>query len=128
MIATHPRLFWLCCLLLLLAALLCAWLFPFPMHAQSDPHLAARWDTATSATISWTQTTRGCLSVMHATGERVFITCREKPGTQIVPLGGPLTDGAYRPTAGDIYILQTGGVVYRAPLIARPVYMPVHRR
>jgi hypothetical protein len=94
-----------------------------------DPQLRARWDTATSATIEWTQATRGCLSVIHATNERAFISCYEQPGSYVIELGhvGPLS-GDLRPAAGDVYRLETGGIVYHAPLIARPIYMPVHRR
>jgi hypothetical protein len=126
MITAHPRLFYVCCLLLMLAALLCAW--RLPLHAQSDPRLAAQWDSATSATISWTQATRGCLSVQHATNERAFISCYEKPGSYRIALGHGTTDGTVRPAGGDVYAVQIQGVVYRAPLVARPVYMPVHRR
>lgn len=94
-----------------------------------DPGLQARWDSDHSATIAWTQTTRGCLSVTHATNERAFISCYEKPGSYRIALGhvGPLS-GDLRPAGGDVYVLQTSGQTYRAPLVARPVYMPVHRR
>ena len=98
------------------------------LQPSPDPGLRAQWDTATSATISWTQTARGCLSVQHATNERVFLSCYEKPGSYRIELGhiGPL-DGTARPQSGDVYTLQTGGQIYRAPLIARPLYFPVFR-
>jgi hypothetical protein len=99
------------------------------LQPSPDPGLRARWDSATSATITWTQAARGCLSVTHATNEHTFIDCYEQPGSYRIEFGhvGPLS-GDLRPTGGDIYRLETGGQVYRAPLIARPVYMPVHRR
>lgn len=97
-------------------------------HAP-DPGLSARWDTKDSATITWTQTQRGCLSVEHATSERVFISCYERfPATIRVELGhqGPLS-GDLRPMAGDVYVLRTQGQTYRAPLRGRLVYFPVFR-
>lgn len=96
---------------------------------QPAPHFSARWDTKDSATIQWTQQARGCLGVEHATGQRVFIGCWEKyPQTVVLELGhvGPLS-GDTRPTAGDIYVLQTSGQTYRAPLRARDVYLAVWR-
>jgi hypothetical protein len=57
MIATHPRLFRLVCLLLMLTALACAWLFPFPLHAAPLLRL--------SASITRTE---------YMTGERFTIT------------------------------------------------------
>jgi hypothetical protein len=82
-----------------------------------DPHLRAAWDTSTSATVSWTQTARACLYREPMTGARVFIGCYEAPGDYHIQFGhvGPL-DAAYRPAAGDMYVLQTGGEVWRAPL------------
>lgn len=95
---------------------------------QPAPHFSARWDTKDSATVQWTQQARGCLSVEHATGQRVFIGCWEKaPQSVVLQLGGPGTDGAYRPTAGDVYVLSTGGQFYRTPLRARVVYLAVWR-
>lgn len=86
----------------------------------------AQWDTATSATVQWTQTARGCLYRESAIGEQVFIGCYARfPATIVVTLGGPQTDAAFRPTTGDVYVLQMDGVTYRAPLVARPVYFPV---
>lgn len=96
---------------------------------QPDPHFTARWDTSTSATLQWTQAQRGCVAVEHATGERAFIGCYERPGATItITLGhsGALS-GDLRPAAGDVYVLSTGGQVWCAPLMGRPVYMPVWR-
>lgn len=94
----------------------------------SDPHLSARWDTATSATITWTQSARGCLSVEHTTRERVFISCYEKPGSYVIEVGhvGPVS-GDVRPLAGDVFVLETGGQTYRASLRGRDVYFPMFR-
>lgn len=94
---------------------------------QPDPHLDARWDTATSATIAWTQTARGCLYVTHATGENVFLSCYEKPGSYRITLGAGPTDGTARPQAHDVYILVTNGDVWRTQLGGRNVYLPVWR-
>lgn len=107
-------------ILLLLLALL--------QGAPPDPRLTARWDTAASATIAWTQHTRGCLSVIHATNERAFIACYEKPGSYRIELGhaGPLS-GDLRPAAGDVYLLWTPEGVSRAPLVARPLYLAAWR-
>lgn len=99
-------------------------------HAPQPPvYFSARWDTATSATLQWTQAARGCLSVEHATGERAFIGCYERwPATLIITLGhaGPMS-GNLRPAAGDVFVLQTGGQTYRASLRGRDVYLPVMR-
>ena len=100
----------------MIVSMLLVYLLSWVLQGTPDPQFLATQDGVGQATVRWTQVTRGCLSVEHATGQRVFITCREKPGTQIVPLGRSQTDGAYRPTAGDVYVLQTGGQVYRAPL------------
>lgn len=95
-------------------------------HAP-DPGLAARWDSSTSATISWHQTQRGCLYVEHQTAERVFISCYEQPGSYRVELGhqGPLS-GDVRPAVGDIYVLQTSGHTWRARLVWA-LHFPVFR-
>lgn len=95
-------------------------------HAP-DPGMSARWDSSTSATISWTQESRGCLYVEHQTAERVFIECREAPGLQRVTLGhqGPLS-GDVRPSVGDIYLVQTSGHTWRARLVWA-LYFPVFR-
>lgn len=96
--------------------------------ALTDPHFSARGDGPHSATIAWTQTARGCLSVIHATGEQAFIACYEVPGVYRITLGhtGPL-DGTARPAPGDIYVLQTGGETYRTPLIWRQYLASVRR-
>lgn len=93
-----------------------------------DPRLSARWDTASSATVQWTQQGRACLSVVHINGSGVAIGCFDKVATITLQLGhvGPL-DGAYRPMAGDVYVLQEGGLIARAPLIGRPQYLAAFR-
>lgn len=94
-----------------------------------DPHLSAVWDSATSATVQWTQQQRGCLYRQPENGPGVFIGCYEKPNATItITLGhvGPLS-GDLRPTTGDAYVLMTNGTQYRAPLIGRAVYLPVFR-
>lgn len=82
-----------------------------------DPRLTARWDSSTSATIAWHQTARACLYREPRDGVQAFIGCYEGAGRVVVRLGhvGPL-DAAYRPTVGDVYVLQQDGVVSRAPL------------
>lgn len=108
----------LCMLMLML--ILASTLAPAP-----PVYFSARWDSATSATIQWTQQQRGCLSVLHATGEQVFIGCYERaPATFFIELDHGSTDGTARPQAGDVYILDTGGEIYRAPLRARAQYFP----
>ena len=91
--------------------------------APPDPHLQAQGNSLDSATISWTQQSRGCLY-----RNTTFISCYERPGSYVETFGavGPL-DAAYRPTAGDVYTLWTPEGVERAPLVARPVYLPVWR-
>jgi hypothetical protein len=129
MIDTHPRLYRLIVILIVLAGLACAWLWPLPLRAEAppDPRITAVWDSSSSATIQWTQQQRGCLSVEHATGERVFIECRETPGTQVLLLGHGLTDGTARPAAGDRYVIRTQGQTFRAQLVGRAVYLPAFR-
>lgn len=89
------------------------------------PTFTAVWDSNSAATISWTAPTHACLSVLHATGERAFIGCWE--GGARIQLGRAPTDGTARPSSGDIYVLQVGGGVYRAPLVGRPVYVALIR-
>lgn len=91
--------------------------------APTPPAFSARWDSATSATIAWSTPGRACLSVTHATGQRVFIGCYE--GAAVVTLGGPQTDGAYRPMSGDVYCMAGVGC---APLIGRAQYLAAVRR
>lgn len=108
-------------ILLLLLALLFA---PAP-----DPHLTALWDSDHSATIQWTQTARGCLSVRHATGETVFLLCSERyPATIRIELGHGTTDGTARPASGDVYFVDIAGQTTSAPLRGRSVYLPTIRR
>ena len=93
-----------------------------------DPHLRAQWDSTTSATVSWTQQTRGCLEVAHQTGEIAFVSCYERPGSYQIELGhiGPLS-GDLRPQAHDVYVLVTNGQTYRARLVGRMQYLAVIR-
>jgi hypothetical protein len=98
------------------------------VQAASPVYFTAQWDSAISATIQWQQSSRACLYKETALHERGFIGCYGKVGTITIVLGGPQTDGAYRPMAGDVYILVMGGRQYRAPLIGRPVYLSVVRR
>lgn len=80
----------------------------------------ATWNGPGRATVTWQQTTRACLSVEHATGEQAFVGCWDGPGRVTVTLGhvGSL-DAAYRPTAGDVYLVQIDGRPARAPLLYR---------
>jgi hypothetical protein len=104
--------------------------YPAPRAlATPNPRLQARWDSATSATVQWTQSGRACLSMQHATGQSVFVGCYDKQGTITLTFGhaGPL-DGSYRPQSGDVYVLQVDGQAWRAPLIGRAQYLAVLRR
>jgi hypothetical protein len=82
-----------------------------------DPRLTARWAGPGAATVRWSQTQRSCLFRQPLIGPAVFLDCYDAPGSYAISFGvvGSL-DAAYRPTAGDIYVLQTGGEVWRAPL------------
>lgn len=96
--------------------------------APPDPHLTAYWVGLGAAELTWSQTARGCLYRQSAIGEHIFIGCYERyPATIRIELGGPATDGNYRPTVGDVYVLQTAGQTYRALLAGRPVYLPAFR-
>lgn len=119
------RVYWITILAILLLWLACALLWPFPLRAALDPQFSARWDSKDSATIQWTQPGRACLSVAHADGSGVFIGCYNRVGTITLALGGPQTDGAYRPRSGDVYCVAGVGC---APLIGRPVYLTAVRR
>lgn len=88
------------------------------LAAAPAPPLTARWDSAISATIAWSG--HACLSVAHATGQRVFIGCFDGG----VRLGGPQTDGAFRPQSHDVYVLDSGE---RAVLVGRAQYLAVWR-
>lgn len=109
----------------MIALLLFLLLLPQP---APDPHLIARWDSTTSATVSWHQTARGCLYRESAIGETVFVGCYDQPGDYRVTFGhqGPLS-GDLRPQSHDIYRLVTGGHTYPAALVGRALYFPVFR-
>ena len=90
------------------------WLLVQP---PTDPHLRARFDTPTSATVQWSQQQRACLYVTHQTGAQAFVGCWEGAGAVTVELGheGPLS-GDVRPAIGDVYRASIDGATYRAPL------------
>lgn len=90
---------------------------------QPDPQPRAAMTTPTSAVITWTQESRGCLY-----RDTAFIGCYEAPGTYRVALGavGPL-DWTARPRAGDVFVLETGGQVWETK-VAWWVWMAVVRR
>lgn len=126
LLAAYSRAYWALLIATVLLWLACALLWPFPLRAAPDPHFSARWDSATSATIQWTQAQRGCLYRLSASGERGFVGCYERTNATItITLGhvGPLS-GDLRPMAGDVYILVTDGQQFRAPLIGRAQYLP----
>lgn len=81
------------------------------LQPPADPGLAARWTSAISAVISWRQEERGCLY-----RNSTFVGCWDAAGAYRVTLGGPLTDGALRPAAGDVYELRTQGMAWCAQL------------
>lgn len=92
---------------------------------QPDPQFRAQWDTSTSATVSWHQTTRSCL---YAKSGAVFVGCWEGSGRVVVEFGheGSLS-GDLRPVGGDVYVLESGGQKERAPLRGRAVYLAAWR-
>lgn len=92
-----------------------------------DPQLIARQDGTGAATISWQQSGYACLSREPSGAAPVLIGCWSGSGPQRVTLGhtGPL-DGAYRPAAGDTYVLMVGDVTYRTPL-RPPIWLPLAR-
>lgn len=81
------------------------------------PPFSARWDAPGVATFRWSQVERGCLYRESAIGEHVFAGCYEGTGAVSVTFGrvGPLS-GDLRPTAGDVWVLDSDGVTTRAPL------------
>lgn len=87
------------------------------LQSAPDPQFHARFDTPTSATVSWAQQARGCLYVTHITGEQAFIGCYDGSGRVNVALGhqGPVS-GDVRPTIGDVYLASIDGATYRARL------------
>lgn len=97
-------------------------LFFLALLQPTDPHLTAYWRTPSSAVISWRQTERACLY-----RNSTFVGCWDAPGEYRMTLGGPLTDGAYRPAAHDVYTLIYGGQAWRAELRG-VVYVPVVQR
>lgn len=96
--------------------------YPAPLAVQSaappDPQLLAAWDGNGAASVSWTQSTRACLYVNHATGAQAFVGCWEGQGRARVSIGkvGPM-DGSVRPAPGDVYLASIDGATYRAPLL-----------
>jgi len=90
------------------------------------PRLQALWRSPGVALVSWQAAQPTCLSVLHATGQGVFIG-RYENGVRVM-LGGAGTDGSLRPTVGDVYQLDNcaGLVLARAPLQS-VVYFPVLR-
>lgn len=95
------------------------------LQPAPDPRLTARWDSSTSATVSWSQSARACL---YAKAGAVFVGCYDGVGRVVVELGheGPM-DGALRPMAGEVYVLQSAGRKTRADLRGRAVWFPVFR-
>jgi len=86
----------------------------------------AYWATSTSARISWQQQSRACLYREPASSTSVFIGCYDGAGPAIVHLGGPLTDGNFRPRAGDVYRVVVDGVTWHVALRG-VVLLPVMR-
>jgi hypothetical protein len=94
--------------------------------------LTARWSSATSATITWTQEHTMCLYRTPRAGATVLIGCYDGAGRVTVRLGAdPQQDAAYHPQYGDAYtIISLAGSVgtETAPLLVRPLFLPVVRR
>lgn len=93
---------------------------------QPAPPFTARWDAPGRATLRWEQTDHTCLYRESAIGERVFVGCWEGSGRAALSLGGPQTDGSYRPAAGDVFVLDGPEGVRRATLRG-VVYFPLMR-
>lgn len=100
----------------------------FALVTPPDPQLIARQDGPGLATISWQQQTSACLSRVPLVGPRVLIACYAGSGRAVLRLGhaGPL-DGAYRPAAGDVYLLEVDGQVTSAPLLP-PIWLPLAKK
>lgn len=88
---------------------------------------SALWDTPHSAIVTWYQTERTCLWYQAPQARRVALECYDQPNATItVSIGavGPL-DGAYRPVAGGVYILETDqDVEYSTKLVSKQ-YFPI---
>lgn len=92
----------------------------------ANPQLTAVWTGPGSATIQWEQAARGCLYRVPSEGSAVFVGCYDGAGQVNVSLGATGgTDAAYRPRAGDVYLVQIDGQRYRAPLLMRDVRLAV---
>lgn len=68
------------------------------LQIAPPPPLTARWDGPGRATITWQGA--GCLY-----RNQVLIACYPRDASYVLELGGPFTDGAFRPTSGDVYRL-----------------------
>lgn len=95
----------------MIAIILALLLHPAP------PPFTAHWDAPGRATLRWSQSSRSCLYRESVIGERAFIGCFDGSGAAVLALGdtGPL-DAAYRPTAGDVFVLDGPEGVRRARL------------
>lgn len=80
------------------------------------PPPTAIWDSAIGARVSWHQAARACLYREPEIGASIFIGCYEGAGTAVVHLGGPQTDGAFRPRAHDAFRVVVDGATYRVAL------------
>lgn len=87
----------------------------------TSPAFVARLDSPGASTIQWNQQARACLWAAPI----AFVGCYEGNRHVVVTLGhqGPL-DGALRPEAGTVYILEVDGATYHAPA-RRAMYFPV---
>jgi hypothetical protein len=89
----------------------------------------AYWIGTNAAVVNWEQQTRSCLYHETAGGTQTFVGCYDGTGRVTVEFGkvGPLS-GDLRPRKGDWYVVQIDGVVYRTPLVGRPIRLALMLR
>lgn len=82
--------------------------------------LRARWDGPGRATITWEGA--GCLY-----RNQTLLACYPREASYVIEIGGPDTDGAYRPQAGDVYRLLRGGVLVEQARLRSELRLPLIR-
>ena len=93
----------------------------------TPPRLSALWARPGVAHLSWTGP--GCLYRVPSNQTTILIACYPREGGYAIELGsdGPL-DAAYRPAAGDMYVLwRADGRKEQAPLRS-VTYLPAIAR
>lgn len=94
---------------------------------QPAPNITAHWQGSHVARISWRQPASVQLTCLSRNSTLIQCWSDLPPGLSVVELGktGPL-DAAFRPAAGDVYVVQQDGAVWKAPLRG-VAYFPVWR-